>query len=275
MKEAGVEPENSSKDIRQVINHIQSQALALHPLIQTEKIREREQGSFKVVWGWLGRHPRMIMLSSLATLVAMGLLASLIRPAWPNASDGSKAEQVSAAEYDNVSVETKLDEEPPGIEAVNSYSVSDEYPKYLNIPKLDDQTRRIVRLGIDNNSVMETPNNIWDAGWYDGSSLPGTINQSSLLVGHVSGPNSAGIFYNLYRLIEGDKIRLTMGSGKVHTYRVIAKKDVPDGNVDLKDYLKAPQDGKTGLTLMSADGEYNTASGQYDKRLAVFAIREN
>lgn len=168
-----------------------------------------------------------------------------------------------------------LDETKISDNLVRSYSVSPDLPRYIRIKKINSNNIRILRMSTDENGAIKTPKSIWDTGWYDGSAIPGESNGASLIVGHVSGPTEGGIFYNLYRVIVGDEIEIEMGNGKVYTYQVVDKQDVPVGDINMNDYLISKDIDKQGLTIMTCSGEFNSATQQYENRLAIFAIRTN
>ena len=158
---------------------------------------------------------------------------------------------------------------------ISGYSVAPDLPRYISIPKLKITRTRVLRMGLDKEEAIKTPRNVWDTGWYDGSSKPSESTGAALIVGHVSGPTNGGVFYNLYRLSMGDEIQVTQGDGTVLTYKVISKEEVPADGMNMNNYLVSKNVDKAGLTLMTCAGEYNPKTQTYDKRLAVFAIRTN
>jgi hypothetical protein len=157
---------------------------------------------------------------------------------------------------------------------VDSYSVSPDIPKYISIPKISIDKTRILRMGMDENGLIKTPRNMWDTGWYEGSAKPGDTTGAMLIVGHVSGPTEGGVFYNLYRLSIDDQITITGGDGRLSNYKVVSKEEVSDG-MNINNYLISKKTDKPGLTLMTSSGELNPKTKEYDRRIAVFAIRTN
>lgn len=68
-------------------------------------------------------------------------------------------------------------------------------------------------MGVSSNGEMEIPKNIVDVGWFKLGSLPGTKG-SAVIAGHFNGENGEdGVFYNLNKLIEGDKLLIEDDKG--------------------------------------------------------------
>ncbi|MEI9913455.1 MAG: class F sortase [Candidatus Saccharibacteria bacterium] len=54
------------------------------------------------------------------------------------------------------------------------------------------------------------------------------------IYGHVSSWTADGIFFNLKKLVQGDKIVITRGDNKTYTYQVVSTKIYPYNNVDMQ-----------------------------------------
>lgn len=224
---------------------------------------------------------RTIILSGMAGLLFIGGAVALIGSLSSNRVVNMQAQALSekASENQGTTGESSgfgdLSEDEVSEPVIRSYSVAPDYPKYIKISKLGTRTSRVLRMGIGDDGAVKTPRNVWDTGWYDGSSLPGDKVGSALILGHVSGPENAGVFYNLYRITDGDTIEVTMGDDTVYSYTVVAKEEVPLGEVNMNNYLVSKDIDKPGLTLMTCAGEFDPTTQTYDKRLAVFAVRTN
>lgn len=168
-----------------------------------------------------------------------------------------------------------LDENQIPETVIHNYSVSPEMPRYVSIPKLGIKNTRILRMGLDNNGSIKTPNSIFDAGWYEGSSSPNDTVGSALIMAHVSGVSEVGVFYNLFKLQNGDEINIEMGDGTLYVYRVVAKEEAAVDEINMNRYLVSKDVDKPGITLMTCAGEFNPETQQYENRLAVFAVRDN
>jgi sortase (surface protein transpeptidase) len=158
---------------------------------------------------------------------------------------------------------------------VRSYAVAPDLPRYISVPKIKNGRSRVLPMGLDAEGLLKTPRNVWDTAWYDGSSKPGDKVGAALIMGHVSGPTNGGVFYNLYRVTDGDEINVTLGDGTTLTYTIVGKEEVPADSIEMTKYLISRDVDKAGLTIMTCAGEFNPKTQTYDKRLAVFAVRKN
>jgi LPXTG-site transpeptidase (sortase) family protein len=112
------------------------------------------------------------------------------------------------------------------------------------------------------------------------ASLPAWFNQSSH-VGTSSGTYTAtfidghrsGIFKNLGKLAVGDKVEVTLVSGKPYAYTVRATETKPLAQVDMLKALSIYGSASQGLNLMTCDGEYSSKLGTAERRLIIYATR--
>jgi LPXTG-site transpeptidase (sortase) family protein len=153
--------------------------------------------------------------------------------------------------------------------AIAAYTVPATDPKYIAIPSIGISNTPIVRLGLLKSGAIATPDNIFETGWYDGSSLPGQAG-AMFIYGHVSSWTADGIFYNLKKLVAGDQITITRGDNKTYTYDVVSKQIYPSNNVNMNQVL-APVDGNMpGLNLMTCTGQVIKGTSEFNERLVVF-----
>lgn len=152
--------------------------------------------------------------------------------------------------------------------SVEKYTVSAALPRILSIEKFGIKAR-IVKLGIRANNQLAAPNNIYDTGWYDASSKPGEAG-AMVIDGHVSGPTKHGVFYNLNKLVPGDKVSVQNGAGKTYTYKVIKKATYAADKVDMAAVLTPVTLGKPGLNLITCGGVIDRATNHYKDRTVVF-----
>lgn len=180
-------------------------------------------------------------------------------------------DQVSGGEVAGIaggpSQEYSASEEPPDIGA---YSVAPNMPRYVSIPKYNVKGR-VMQVGVNETNNMDVPGNVFDAGWYSGSVLPGSSG-ASIINGHVSGYTQHGIFYNLKDLAKGDQVSVEMGSGKVLNYKVVSTKIIPADQFDILEMLN-PIEGKEGLNLITCGGSFDSAANKYPDRVLVFTKR--
>lgn len=157
----------------------------------------------------------------------------------------------------------------PSTKAVADYTVAPNLPKYINIPAIKVPTTRIMQLGLTSNNEIATPDNIYDAGWYNRSALPGQSG-AMFIYGHVSSWTANGVFYNLKKLRAGDTVVITRGDNKTFTYRVVAIKIYDYQKVDMNQVLAPVDADKPGLNLMTCTGQIIKGTSEFNERLVVF-----
>jgi sortase A len=162
----------------------------------------------------------------------------------------------------------------PSTQAVASYSVPPNNPKYIAIPAIGIPNTPILKLGLTSSGAIAVPDNVYDTGWYDGSSLPGQSG-AMFIYGHVSSWTADGIFYNLKKLKTGDSITITRGDNKTYTYQVVATKVYPYTNVDMSQVLAPVNSNKPGLNLMTCTGTVIKGTSEFNERLVVFTSLVN
>jgi LPXTG-site transpeptidase (sortase) family protein len=156
----------------------------------------------------------------------------------------------------------------PAPETVAAYNVPPSDPKYIAIPAINIANTPVLKLGLLKSGAIATPDNIYDTGWYDGSSLPGQSG-AMFIYGHVSSWTANGIFYNLKKLAAGDKIIITRGDNTVYNYQVISSEIYPYNNVNMSQVL-APVNSQPGLNLMTCTGQVIKGTSEFNERLVVF-----
>ncbi len=167
--------------------------------------------------------------------------------------------------------ETPPAEAKPSKSSYGAYYVSPDLPRFLRVPQLSVDAR-VRRLGVDAKNQLQAPNNIYDAGWYEGSSKPGDAAGAVLIDGHVHGSTQPGVFYDLKKLIAGDKIQIERGDGKIYNFKVVKSQAYNADKVDMAAALVSIVPGKLGLNLMTCTGQVKGTD--YQQRLIVFAVQE-
>lgn len=153
--------------------------------------------------------------------------------------------------------------------SINNYSVPSDDPKYIAVPSIGITNTPIVRLGLLAGGAISTPDNIYEAGWYEGSALPGQSG-ATFIYGHVSSWTADGIFYNLKKLVAGNMITLTRGDGKTFRYRVISSRVYASNDVDMRTVLSPINSKLPGLNLMTCTGTVIPGTSEFTERLVVF-----
>lgn len=139
----------------------------------------------------------------------------------------------------------------------------------ISIPSIGVNAR-IVELGLTQEGAVDAPNNVYDVGWYNGSSRFGESG-AVFLDGH-----SPGVFSNLAQVGVGNFITITTNSGETYSYTVVAIETTPLSQVNM--YRATSTYGQTsdqGLNIMTCSGRYVHELGTYDHRTTLYSIRSN
>ena len=225
--------------------------------------------------GRLHFNPRSIVLSSLAGILFLFGLGVGFTQLHTNKEVKQQVQTLAAhteaSTQDGSQPENGLPSENKPEGSVSGYRAAPESPKVISIPKLDIKAR-VLRMGVKPNNEIKTPGNIYDAGWFEGSARPGE--QGAVFINaHVHGPTKPGVFAGIKKLKAGDKIKIERGDGKAYTYSVVKSQIYDKDKVDMGATLNSIVPGKSGLNLMTCDGQYKTDGG-YNKRVVVFAVQD-
>lgn len=149
---------------------------------------------------------------------------------------------------------------------IESQQESKGFPMRLKIPAISvDAAVEYVDYAPDGS--MELPNNIIDVGWFDLGPRPGEVG-SAVIAGHLNGENGeAGVFANLHKLKEGDKLYIEDDKGTSIAFTVRETRDYDPGRADEVFTRK----DNAYLNLITCNGVWNKNKKSYSKRLVVFA----
>ena len=164
-------------------------------------------------------------------------------------------------------------EVPPTEEEVVEYKVAPDRPRYLTVEKLGVYNARILPMSINSKGELNTPNNIFDVGWYEASSKPGE-GGTMVIDGHNGGPHVHGVFKDLPSLGVGDIIQVERGDGVKYRYRVVDNVTVPLVEADnyMSKAMRSPETGKESITLISCTGEWSQTQKTYLSRQFTRAV---
>lgn len=188
---------------------------------------------------------------------------------------GWKTNKETAAQVQAIATDNQSDvpaEDEVTTDAINAYQVAPDMPRLIKIPRLEVNAR-IKRLGVKASGQLHAPSNIYDAGWYEGSSKPGE-NGTALLDGHVHGLTKPGVFSRLSKLTQGDTIEIERGDGTIFSYKVITSESVDQDKVDMTKALTSIEPGKPGLNIITCTGGYDVRANTYEKRLIVYTVQQ-
>ncbi len=166
---------------------------------------------------------------------------------------------------------SKPDETPP-TEACADYKVAAGDPRRIQIPALGVDGC-VQKVGVDQAGAIAVPTNIYLAGWYVDSVLPGQPG-ISVIDGHVLGQYHDAIFSKLHTLQPGYAIRIQFGDESWELFQVVDVNSYPMAEVMNK--LFQPLDAASAsatsqLDLITCGGTYDRRSQSYDQRVVVRA----
>ena len=170
-----------------------------------------------------------------------------------------------------------IDETPVSKEAVQSYTVPADHPRYFSIESLGIDKRRVVPVGLTENNLLDTPSTLDDVAWYQKSGLPGD-GGVVVIDGHNGGISRNGVLVNLDRMKSGETITIERGDGKEFTYRVVTNETMSLEKANgegMKQMFRTIEPGKEGLSIMTCAGKWVPRDKVFDKRIIVRAVLES
>ena len=201
------------------------------------------------------------------------LLGFFVRVASFEANYYGEKEGSERAVAERANEEEELIEVEPTEDEIRQYTVAPDRPRYLTIEKLGINKARILPMGVNDKGELDTPNNIFDVGWYEASGKPG-LGGTMIIDGHNGGPHVLGVFKSLPSLAEGDIITVERGDGVVYNYKVVESTTVALSESDeyMATAARSPERGKESVTLISCTGEWSQQQGTYLSRQFVRAV---
>lgn len=217
------------------------------------------------------RLPLFIIVVSVLACLGIGFLGySLLvqkvdLPLKPiSSSENTKTENPDVAKEGS-------DETPVVTNTLDSYKVADDEPRVLRIDSLK-LAAKIRPMGVNSVGAVQAPVNIYDSGWYTGSSKPGTYG-AMFIDGHASGATREGLFAYIDTLKEGNTVSVEKGNGEVLNYKVVHVETVSKDAVDMSKALHTYDGAKEGLNLMTCTGKWVNSEKTLDKRAIVYTVR--
>jgi len=155
----------------------------------------------------------------------------------------------------------------------SSYTVPADQPRYIYIPSIGVQAR-VMNVGVTSKGNIDTPKNLNDTAWYDGSAKPNQPGEV-FIDGHTSFNTSLAAAFNaLPKLQKGAEITIETGDGTKVNYQVVASETVAASSVNMDKALNTPNGATKGLTLMTCAGTFNYRTQEASERYIVYAVQE-
>lgn len=143
-------------------------------------------------------------------------------------------------------------------------------PVSVIIPAIHVASPTLVPLCLNPDHTVQVPDIAHPevAGWYALDARPGDPG-AAVLLGHVDGDGSLGVFHDIGALKAGDTIKVGRADGSAVVFTVtkvetVLKKDFPSTAV----YGPTPD---PELRLVSCGGAFDKQAGSYDANVLVFA----
>ena len=159
----------------------------------------------------------------------------------------------------------------PTAAAITGYSVAQNMPRYLNIPALGIHAR-VQAPSLTSNLFTDSPSNIYDVNWESESSLPGEPG-AVVLNGHAGVGSTHGVFYDIQKLKQGDRLQLVRGDGVVFTYQVVTVQSYPGGMNNAQELLSPVVANSLGLNLITTLGDKIPGTSNTDEQIVVEALQ--
>lgn len=222
----------------------------------------------------LNRNVGLMAVGSLVLLIGLftGVSSLIAKPSSP--SQAKVLSQTSDRSAENKNTDKSPAETRPTIGDVTNYKVAADQPKIIQIAKLNVYSR-VMTMNVNAKNELQTPSNIFDAGWYNGSAKPGDLpgNGATLINGYVTGPTLPGVFANAKKLVAGDVIQIIRGDNKIYTYTVVKTQNFNASSLDIGTALTSAQAGKAALNLITTSGKADTPKDNNKERTVVFAVQ--
>lgn len=227
----------------------------------------------RIRFDWKKNWPKVVGGVFLAFLAVVFIRVLIWEHFYYEEKEGSeRAAVISTPTTENDEVdETEISEND-----LENYTVSADRPRYLKIEKLGIAKARVLPVGLSSSRQIETPNNIFDVGWYTDSGKPGE-GGTMVIDGHNGGPTKTGVFKYLPNLAEGDIIVIERGDGREFKYQVVENKQysLDEANSHMNSAINSPIPGRESLTLITCSGDWSHTQKTYMSRQFVRAILIN
>jgi hypothetical protein len=155
---------------------------------------------------------------------------------------------------------------PPAPTPIPEAPIPSSPPVRLLIPALNVHPP-VEPLGLDRYGALDTPNNIWDVGWYKAGPVPGAPGDA-VMDGHAGYPDQPLIFGRLAKIHLGEAIVVLLGDGSKQVFKVVSVQSLPLSS--MPPGMFEPY-GLPRLTLITCAGDFNSDQKTYSNRLIVEA----
>jgi sortase A len=155
-------------------------------------------------------------------------------------------------------------ENPPTAAPQTEYAA----PQTISIPKINVNAH-VEEVGLDNEDRMDVPKDSDNGGWFKLGYKPGQKG-NAVIAGHFDKRDgSPAVFWDLTKLVAGDKIIMTDVNGKELTFAVTKNEKYPYNDFPLQEVFGDSSDAM--LNLITCEGNWNSSTGLYSHRSVIFS----
>jgi sortase (surface protein transpeptidase) len=142
-------------------------------------------------------------------------------------------------------------------------------PTRVTVPSIGASST-LIPLGQNADGSLAVPplSDPMQASWYDKSPTPGAIGPAVIL-GHINGGGSPGIFYELNKVQAGQEILVDRADGQTAVFTVAHIDTVPKSGFPTQDVYGDTPDSQ--LRLITCGGIFNRSAGSYESNVIVYA----
>jgi hypothetical protein len=126
----------------------------------------------------------------------------------------------------------------------------------------------LLRLGLNPDHTLSVPTTYKEAGWYQGSAIPGQQGPA-VIVGHVDSHAGPAVFYGLRTLVPGDLIWIVRADSSRIRFVVTRLVQYPKAAFPTRLVYGATP--RATLRLITCGGQFNHATGHYLDNIIAFA----
>lgn len=129
----------------------------------------------------------------------------------------------------------------------------------------------VVPVGVEDDGLMEVPEDVRTVGWYRFGPAPGSAAGSAVLSGHVNDrTQGVGVFARIAELQIGDTVEVRLADGAAVAYRVVAREQWPKGEVPLDRLFD--RGGSHRVVLITCGGVFDRGARNYEDNIAVTTV---
>lgn len=249
-----------------------STSSALDEAVDSLVDSDEEQTSVRVSKRTPRPHLKRRLGLAVAVVLVIGVIGVFIRPggAAQSAQVLAARNEAEAAATAPKSLAAVVSEEPPA-NYLATYQVGKMQARIITISTIGVESR-VIPVGVDGRGQPQLPTHSYDTGWYNVSARPGESG-AVVVSGACSTEAAKGVFEKLSSVNKGDSITVERGDGARIDYSV---KEIYRSPVDTLDMTKvlSPFDPKApGLSLVTCDGTYDSATNDSADRLVIRAVQ--